>query len=89
MGDLFDLPTDNNEEVQSRILHKKSQPLDQLDDVIKGIRRLMLRPAVESTSEEKLAGRKPTRVAGRMQQQQQGDGVDGQLRRTIWAPGRF
>jgi hypothetical protein len=43
MGDLVDLPIDKDEEVQLRRLHKESQPLDQLDEVIEGIRRLMLR----------------------------------------------
>jgi hypothetical protein len=41
MGDLVDLPIDKDEEVQPRRLHKESQPLDQLDEVIEGIRRLM------------------------------------------------
>jgi hypothetical protein len=44
MGDRVDLPTDK-EEVQQRRLHKKSQPLEQLDRVIEEIRKLMLRSA--------------------------------------------
>jgi hypothetical protein len=77
MADLVDLPTDKEEEAQPRRLHKESQPLDQLDEVIEGIIRLMLRSTAESASKEKLGGRKPTRAVGRMQQQQQGDGADG------------
>jgi hypothetical protein len=42
--DRVDLPTDE-EEVQPRRLHKESQPLEQLDEVIEEIRRLMLRSA--------------------------------------------
>jgi hypothetical protein len=37
MGDQDDLPT-NKEELQPRRLHKKSQPLEQLDRVIEEIR---------------------------------------------------
>ena len=54
MEDLVDLPTDKDEEVQPRRLHKESQPLDQLDEVIEGIRRLMSRSATETASEEEL-----------------------------------
>jgi hypothetical protein len=76
--DRVDLPTDE-EEVQPRRLHKESQPLEQLDEVIEGIRRLMLRSTAESASKEKLSGRKPAIAVGKQQQQQQGDGADGQL----------
>jgi hypothetical protein len=51
MGDQDDLPFE--EEVQQRRLHKKSQPLEQLDRVIEEIRRLMLR-LEEAVSKGKL-----------------------------------
>jgi hypothetical protein len=43
--------------VQQRRLHTKSQPLEQLDEVIEEIRRLMLSSAVETASNEKLSRR--------------------------------
>jgi hypothetical protein len=90
MGDLVDLPTDKDEEVQPRRLHKESQPLDQLDEVIEGIRRLMLRSAAETASEEELSRGEPAIAAGQqMQQQQRSSGADGQLQRTVWDPGGF
>jgi hypothetical protein len=58
MGDLVDLPTDKDEEVQPRRLHKESQPLEQLDEVIEGIRRLMSRSAAETASEEEAEQRR-------------------------------
>jgi hypothetical protein len=68
-GDQVDLPIDK-EEVQQRRLHKKSQPLEQLDEVIEEIRRLMLRSAHEKLPvKEKLSRRKPTIAAGKKQQQ--------------------
>jgi hypothetical protein len=76
--------------VQPRRLHKESQPLDQLDEVIEGIRRLMLRSAAETASEEELSRGEPTIAAGQqMQQQQRSSGADGQLQRTVWDPGGF
>jgi hypothetical protein len=64
MGDLVDLPTDKDEEVQPRRLHKESQTLDQLDEVIEKIRRLMLRSAAETASEEELSRGEPAIAAG-------------------------
>jgi hypothetical protein len=43
MGDLVDLSIDKDEKVQPRRLHKESQPLDQLDEIIEEIRRMMSR----------------------------------------------
>jgi hypothetical protein len=53
MGDLVDLPI-CREEVQWSRLQKESQPWEQLDEEIEKIRRLMLRSAIETVSEEKL-----------------------------------
>jgi hypothetical protein len=73
MRDQVDLPIDKygEEEVQQRRLHKKSQPLEQLDRVIEEIIKMMLRSAEETVSKEKLSRRDPTIVAGKQQQQQQ------------------
>jgi hypothetical protein len=89
MGDLIDLPTDKDEEVQPRRLHNESHPLDQLDEVIEGIKRLMSRSVVKTASEEELCKREPTIAVGKMQQQQRSEGADGQLQRTIWDPSGF
>jgi hypothetical protein len=43
--------------LQLRRLHEQSQPLEQLDEVIEEIRRLMLRSA-ETASEERLSRRR-------------------------------
>jgi hypothetical protein len=50
-GDRVDLPIDKKE-LQPRRLHKINQPLEQLEEVIEEIRRLMLRSAQESVSKE-------------------------------------
>jgi hypothetical protein len=71
MGDLVDLPTDKDKEVQLRRLHKESQPLDQMDEVIEGIRRLMLRSAEKTASEEELSIGEPAIAVGQQMQQQQ------------------
>jgi hypothetical protein len=50
----------------------------------------MSRSAEETTSEGKLSRGEPAIAAGQqMQQQQQSDGVDGQLQRTVWDLGGF
>jgi hypothetical protein len=51
-GDHDDLPIDK-EEVQQRRLHKKSQPLEQPDEVIIEIRKMMLK-STEVANKEKL-----------------------------------
>jgi hypothetical protein len=56
-GDRVDLPI-NKEEVQQRRLHTESQPLEQLDEVIEKIRRLMLRSAQEAVSKEEAEQRR-------------------------------
>jgi hypothetical protein len=60
MGDHDDLPI-CRKKMQLRRLHEQSQPLEQLDEVIKKIRRLMLESA-ETASKEKL-GRKEAAAA--------------------------
>jgi hypothetical protein len=65
MGDHDDIPTD--EEVQPRRLHEESQPLEQLDEVIEEIRRLMIQ-SVEVVSNKKLSRREAARAAGQQQQ---------------------
>jgi hypothetical protein len=65
MGDHDDLPN-CSQILQLRRLHEQSQPLEQLDEVIEKIRRLMVESA-ETTSKEEL-GRK---VAAATQQKQQ------------------
>jgi len=48
----------------------------------------MLKSTLESVSREKMNIKYPTRVAGVMKQQQ-GDGADGQLQRTVWDSSGF
>jgi hypothetical protein len=60
MGDHCDLP-DYKKNLQPRRLHEQGQPLEQLDEVIKEIRELMLESA-ETSSKEKL-GREAIVVA--------------------------
>jgi hypothetical protein len=90
MGDLVDLPLDKDEEVQRSRMQKDSQPWEKLDKVIEGIRRLMLKSALEAVSEEELSRGETTIATGKhMQQQQQSSGADGQLQRTVWDLGGF
>jgi hypothetical protein len=92
MGDQVDLLIDKygEEEVQQRRLHKKSQPLEQLDEVIEEIRKMMLRSVEETINKEKLSRRDPAIAAGKQQQQQQQSrGVGKQLQEKVWDPGGF
>jgi hypothetical protein len=86
MGDHDDLPM-CQKFLQLRRLQKQSQPLEQLDEVIEEIRRLMLGSA-ETASEERLSRREATTATTQKQQQQQ-NGADEQLQRMIWDPGGF
>jgi hypothetical protein len=64
--------------------------LEQLDEVIEKLRRLLLRSVVETASKGKLSRRKPTIASGKkQQQQQQSSGEDGQLQKIVWDLGRF
>jgi hypothetical protein len=47
--------------VQHKRLHKESHPLEQLDEIIEEIRRLMSRSAAETTSEGKLSRGEPAK----------------------------
>jgi hypothetical protein len=69
MGDLVDLPTDKDEEVQLRRLQKKSQPWEQLDEENEKIRRLMLKSTLEAVNEEELSRTEPAIEAGQQMQQ--------------------
>jgi hypothetical protein len=54
MGDQDDLPIEKHEELQPSRLHKRNQPMKQLEEAIEEIRRLMLRSAEEAVNKEKL-----------------------------------
>jgi ribosomal protein L22 len=60
--------------------------LEQLDEVIDMIRKMMIR-STEIVSKEEL-GRKEV-VAVQQKQQQQGDGADEQIQKFVWDPGAF
>jgi hypothetical protein len=76
--------------VQQRRL-PRSQPTDQLEEVIEEVRELMLRLAQEVVSRRKLNRGGPARAARKQQQQQQQHirGVGGQLQGTILDSGGF
>jgi hypothetical protein len=65
--------------------------LEQLEEVIEEIRRLMLRSAQESISKGEAEQKEAYIAAGKkqQQQQQQSSGADGQLQRIVWDPGGF
>jgi hypothetical protein len=94
MGDQVDPPT-NKEELQPRRLHKKSQPLEQLDRVIEEIRKLMLRSAQEAVNkegdEQKRACHSSREEKKKKTEQQQHSwrGARGQLQKRVWDPGGF
>jgi hypothetical protein len=91
MGDRDDLPI-CRKKMQLRRLHGQNQPLQQMDEMIEDIRRLMLR-SIEIASKERLSRRKveveATTTKQWKQQQQQGSGVDEQLPRIVWDPRGF
>jgi hypothetical protein len=66
----------------------RDQPLEQLDEVIEEIRRLMLRSA-ETASEERLSRKERSKQQQQQQQQQQQNGADESSRYLIWDPGGF
>jgi hypothetical protein len=55
--------------VYPRRLHKKSQPLEQLDKVIEEVRKMMLR-SIEEDNKRELNRREPTIVAGKKKKMQ-------------------
>jgi hypothetical protein len=75
MGDHCDLSI-CKKKMQLRRLHEQSQPLEQLDEMIEKIRRLMVESAETSSKEE--LGRKAA-AATQQKQQQQGDGANEHL----------
>jgi len=81
MGDQDDLPFDvyrDEEELKPSILQKKRQPVEEIEEVIEDIRRLMGRSVSEEINKGKMSRRKPSREAGKkQQQQQQSSGEDG------------
>jgi hypothetical protein len=94
MRDHDDLLTDE-EDLQSRRLHKENQPLEQLDRVIEEIRKMMLR-SIEVFNKGELNKRDPTIAAvknqkkkKKQQQQHSWRGARGQLHKRIWNPGGF
>jgi hypothetical protein len=90
MGDHSDL-SNCIKFLQLGRLHEWIQPLEQLDEVIEKIRRLMVE-SVETVSKEKLSREveaTTTVVAAQKQLQQQKDGVDEQLQEFVWDPGGF
>jgi hypothetical protein len=90
MGDHDDLPI-CRKKMQLRRLHGQNQPLQQLDEMIEDIRRLMLR-STETASKEKLSRREEQQQQAtkqQKQQQQQRSGADEQLPRIVWDPGGF
>jgi hypothetical protein len=78
--------------VQQRRLHKKSQPLEQLDRVIEEIRKLMLRSA-EAVNKGEMNRREPAIAAGKKRRRttttQHRRGARGQLQGRVWDPGGF
>jgi hypothetical protein len=61
MGDQVDLPFDQHEEMQQSRLHEGSQPVDQLEEMIEEIRRLILISLQEFVNKERLnRGNQPT-----------------------------
>jgi hypothetical protein len=64
MGDRVDLPTDDKEELQQRRLHKKSQPLEQLDRVIEEIKEVDVEVS-RSSQQRELNRREPAIAAGK------------------------
>jgi hypothetical protein len=72
-------------EMQQNEMKEKSQPLDQLEEVIEEVKRLMLEATQGETNKEVWDRRKPAGAAGK--KKQQGKGADGQLQEKVWDPG--
>jgi hypothetical protein len=83
--------TIDKEEVQQRSLQNKDQPVEQLDEVIEEIKRLMLESAQETVSRRRLNRGRPAIATEKKQQhqqkKQQGKGADEQLQEKVWDPG--
>jgi len=70
LGDWDDLPI-CKEEVQWSMMQKERHPWEQLDEEIENIRRLMLRLAAETASEEELCRGELAIAVGKHMKQQQ------------------
>ena len=75
MGDHDDLPN-GQKFLQLRRLQQQNQPLEQLDEVIEQIRRLMVDSA-DTASRERLSIREEAATIAQQKQQLQEDGADG------------
>jgi hypothetical protein len=89
LGNQHDFPM-NKEGMQQASLQKESQSIEQLDEVVEEIRKLMLESVEELVSMRKLGNRKPARAARMMQEQKQRSrGAERQLQEKVWDPGGF
>jgi hypothetical protein len=94
MGDHDDLPTDEKG-VQQRRLHKKSQPLEQLDRGDRGDQEADVEVSRSSQQREMnrgepaIAGKKKKKMQKQQQQQHSWRGARGQLQGKVWDPGGF
>jgi hypothetical protein len=80
MGDHGDLLMCQNF-LQLRRLHEQNQPLEQLDEVIEEIKKLMLGSA-RTANKERLSRKEAAAVA-------QQNGADGKLQIFVWDLGGF
>jgi hypothetical protein len=85
-GDQVDLPFNvyEEEELQPSRLQRKNQPAEEMEEVIKEIRELMLKSTKEVVSRRRLNRGGPARAARKKQQHIRGAG--GQLQRRVWDP---
>jgi len=70
LGDQCDFPKDKGY-MQQYSLQQKNQPMEQLDEVVEEIRKLMLDSTEELVSMRKMGNKKPTRAVGMMQEKKQ------------------
>jgi hypothetical protein len=76
--------------VQQDSLQQKNKPIVQMDEVIEGIRKMILESVEESLSTRKMDEREPTQAVGMMQEQKkQSSGAKRQLQEKVWDPGGF
>jgi hypothetical protein len=67
LGDQCGFPKDKGEMHQDS-LQQKNHPMEQLEEVVEEIRKLMLELIEELVSRRKLGNRKPTQATGMMQE---------------------
>jgi hypothetical protein len=63
--------------------------MEQLDEVVEEIRKLMLGSVEEAVSKEKLDRKEPARAEKMQEQQQRSRGAERQLQEKVWDPGGF